>query len=445
MHISIVMRFPRFLPLLFWLGAGGFMQAQHLVKVEPSADGKNARIQVFPAKENTRGILELLDGKSGSCVKTLYAGTFASGQTFTLGKNPGLKAGSWRVRYRDGIGVATNLDITLQKKERWNNPKDIAICDKGVYVMDPGIPAKPPEKKEDGTMTDEVPGIGEFYVYKFSRDGKPDATFGDRGRATIFDKPYAIDSMAVDSEGLIYIPSGGHDSMVVGPSGEPMNQRIGGYDGDPMGPKCTTWLDNVAIGPGKKIYLLTAAAYGTLRAYDRLKNAFDGVLYSMVITRVGALPRAVASDQQGSIYYLTPDHAFQKVEDDGKALKETYSSSSAEKMYLPRGPSASGGLIWVVDHGPAGPFWDSGGDNDLLLFWDTGGDIVFFDRFGGPGKAADKVEFLNPSAVAQSPDHLELWVTEDGLPNVDGPPGNKRVRKFSITAENTEEVPLELK
>jgi len=114
-------------------------------------------------------------------------------------------------------------------------------------------------------------------------------------------------------------------------------------------------------------------------------------------------------------------------------------------MHFPCGPSAAGGLIWVVDHGPAGPFWDSGGDNDLLLFWDSGDDLVFFGRYGGPGKAKDKLEFLNPSAVAQTPDHLELWVTEDGMPVLDGQHGNARVRKFKITAEKTEEVPLELK
>ena len=423
----------------------GLLQGQHLVKVEPSTDGKNARIQVFPTTENTRGILELLDAQSGRCVKTLHAGAFANGQAFSLGKNPAFKAGLYRVRYRDGIHVAVDMDIKLPNKEKWTNPADVAICDKGVYVMDRGIPGKPPEKKEDGTMTEEVPGIGEFYIFKFLRDGKPDTTFGDRGRATLFEKASSIQSLAVDNEGLIYIPSGGHSVSIFGQSGEAMTQTLGGYDGDPMGTKCTTWVDNVAMGPGRTIYIMTAYAYGSFRVYDRTKNAFEGILYSLFITHTGAYPRAAASDQQGSLYYLTGQHNFQKIEDSGKALKETYATSSSEKMYFPQGPSASAGLIWVVDHGPAGPFWDSGGDNDLLLFWDSGSDIVFFDRFGGPGKAADKVEFLNPTAVAQTSDHLELWVTEDGMPNVDGPSGNKRVRKFKITAEHTEEVPLELK
>lgn len=421
------------------------LRAQHLVKVEPSADGKNVRIQVFPAKEGTTGIIELLDARSGKCVKTLWAGPLGSGQALSLGKNPNLKPGSYRVRYRDGIGVAFDSEIPLPRKEKWLNPTDVAFTDKGIYVLDRGFPSKAPEKKEDGSMTEEIPAIGEFNLFRFTREGKPDTTFGDRGRASLYDKAARMESLAVDNEGLIYIPSGGHSVAVFGPTGDPMSQTIGGYDGDPFGPKCTTWVDNVAIGPGRTIYILTAYAYGTLRAYDRTKNAFEGILYSLKITGNGAAPRALTSDQEGNLYYLTGRHVLQKVEDNGKAFTETYSSSSSDKMYFPRGPSACAGLIWVVDHGPAGPFWDSGGDNNLLLYWDTGSEITLFSRFGGPGKAKDKVEFLNPTAVAQSPDHLELWVTEDGMPYPEGPNGNARVRKFKITAEHTEEVPLELK
>jgi hypothetical protein len=50
---------------------------------------------------------------------------------------------------------------------------------------------------------------------------------------------------------------------------------------------------------------------------------------------------------------------------------------------------------------------------------------------------------MNPSSAVQTPDHLELWVVEDGLPNGDGPPGNARVRKFRITSAKSEEAPLE--
>ncbi|MBI4026182.1 MAG: hypothetical protein HY360_14440 [Verrucomicrobia bacterium] len=49
----------------------------------------------------------------------------------------------------------------------------------------------------------------------------------------------------------------------------------------------------------------------------------------------------------------------------------------------------------------------------------------------------------NPSAAVQTPDHLELWVVEDGLPSGEGPPGNAWVRKFRITSAQSEEAPLE--
>ncbi len=436
----------KFILLSFLLCACGLLQGQPLMKVEPSADGKNARIQVFPTHEKTRGIVELIDAKSGRCVKTVYAGALASGQAFTLGQVNNLKSGSYRVRYRDGIGVTVDQEITLPKKEKWINPADVVICDKGVYVLDRGFPGKDPEKKDDGTMSEAVPPIGELRVYKFLPDGKPDTTFGDRGRAILSETPAVRPSFTVDNEGIIYLPAPPmHSVTVFDPSGAKMNQILGGYSGDAYSPQSTTCVDNVGIGPGRTIYLLSTWGYGNFRAYDRTKNNFDGLLYGMVIEATGGTPRAMTTDHEGSIYYLTGKRAWQKVDDTGKALKETYGSSSSEKMYFPQGPSASGGLIWVVDHGPAGPFWDSGGDNALLLFWDSGNDIVFVDRYGGPGKAKDKLEFLNPSAVAQTPDHLGLWVVEDGTPIPDGPSGNTRVRTFKITAEHTEEAPLELK
>ncbi len=426
----------------FWLIATGTLCAGPLLKVEPSTDGKNARIQVFPSETKGFGLLELVEAGSSNCVRTLHAGTFSSGQIFSLGANHGLKDGAYRVRYREGVTLAVDTVVKLSHNEKWINPTDVAISKKGVYVFDRGIPGTPAAKKEDGTMTDEVPGKGSTYLHRFLRDGKPDTTFADRGRATLLDDPWTIVSMAVDDEGWIYFPSGGHDVRVFGSYGETTTQTIGGWDGDPLGPKGTGWVFSLALGPARKIYIYTG--YGIMRVYDRSKNGFEGNLYSSPIATQG-VGRPMTSDREGSIYRTTATHLLQKIEDTGKALKETYTSKESDKMYVPMGPSASAGLIWVVDHGPCGPFWDSGGDNDLLLFWDNGSELVFIERFGAPGKAADKLEFLNPCAVAQTPDLMVLWIAKDRMPKPDGPPGNTRVRKFRINAAQTEEVPLDLK
>ena len=55
------------------------------------------------------------------------------------------------------------------------------------------------------------------------------------------------------------------------------------------------------------------------------------------------------------------------------------------------------------------------------------------------------MEFLNPASAAMSADHTELWVSEDGLPNTEGPPGNARIRRFLLKAANTQEAELDLK
>ena len=89
-----------------------------------------------------------------------------------------------------------------------------------------------------------------------------------------------------------------------------------------------------------------------------------------------------------------------------------------------------------------GPQWDIDG-GEVVLLWDDGEIIQLVQRFGLPGVAANNLQFMNPSAAVQPPDHLALWVVEDGLPNGEGPPGNARVRKFRITSSKSEEAPLE--
>ncbi len=391
-----------------------------------------------------------MDAKSGHCVKTLHAGSFSNKQTFSIGKKDTLEPGSYRVRYRGGITLAFDMEITLPGKEKWVNPTDLAISAKSVYVLDRGIPATPAAKRKDGVMSEEIPSIGETYLHKFSHDGAPDAAFGDRGRAILFDKPapdhqWSNLSVAADDGGLVYLSSGQHEVLVFSNTGERSGQTIGGvYEKDPKSERHTVWAGGAALGKDRLIYIL---AGWMIRVYDRTKNGYDGFRYTGCFTTSNHFGRSIASDRRGSIYLIThPVNVFQKIYDTGKTIKEGYLADGNDKMYAPMGLSAEGNLVWVADHGPGpGPFWDSGGGNEIILFWDNGEKLVLLERYGAGGKARNRLEFINPCATVQSPDHMELWVAEDGRPNADGPSGNARVRKFRITAASSEEVPLELK
>ncbi|MBI4024471.1 MAG: hypothetical protein HY360_05785 [Verrucomicrobia bacterium] len=425
------------------LGLGGAIHAQSLLKVQPSTDGKDARIEVSASKTGGLGLLELLDAKSGHCIKTLHAGSFSKEQTFSIGRNHDLGPGSYRIRYRGGITLAADMELTLPGKEKWSNPTGIALRGKGVYVLDGGIPSAPPARKEDESTAEEMPVTPATYLYKFSLDGKPDAAFGDRGRAALFDKPTGMTNLAVDDKGLIYLPSGGHEVLVWSETGERMPQAIGGIE-DAKSARHTTWTSGAALGPDRLIYILSGCM---IRVYDRTKNGFDGFLYTGRFTHPNNFGQSIATDRSGSIYLIAhPVNVFQKIHDTGKEIKEGYVAGAEDKMYAPMGLSAGGSLVWIADHGPGpGPFWDSGGGNEIILFWDNGERLILLDRYGAGGKARDRLEFINPCATAQSPDHTELWVAEDGVKNADGPPGNARVRKFRITAAASEEIPLELK
>ncbi len=438
----------RFLGSCFvWIACSAILGAAPILKVEPAADGKNAKIQVFPSKTDVPCLLDLVDAKTGVCIATLHAGTATSGQTFSLGKIPFLKPGGYTVRFREGISITPDLDVKLQKKEKWINPRDIVINSKGVYVYDSGFATIQPEKKEDGTVPEPIPGKGSNYVYRFTRDGQPDAKFADRGRATLWEEPRAVNSFDVDDEGIIYVTTLGHEATAFDSSGNAMNMTFGGWDNDPNGPKGTGWVNCVAVGHQHRLYIYTG--YSNMKVYDRTKNAFEGIMYmyaGMGSYKNGGRP--ITADRKGAIYHITPDDRVQRFDDTGTEIKPSYESGSEAKMCTPMGLNASAGLIWVVDHGPSvGPFWDTGGDTGVMLFWDSGAGIHFVDRYGAPGKAADKLEFIHPSAVAQSPEHTEIWVVEDGMPCKleDSPPGNARVRRFKITATQTDELPLELK
>lgn len=434
-----------------WLvavAALGSVHAAPILKVDPSPDGKGANIQVFPSKSDVPSLLDLVDAKTGVCIATLHAGPVASGQSFTLGRIvKGLPSGSYKVRFREGIGLAPELDVKLQKKEKWINPRDIVINSKGVYVYDSGFATIPAQTQDDGTTSEPVPGKGSNFVYRFTRDGQPDKTFADRGRATLWEDPRGVNSFDVDEEGIIYVTTLGHDATAFDANGNAMSITFGGWDGDPLGPKGTGWVNGVAVGGQNHLYIYTG--YNNVKVYDRRKSGFEGILYKHDLTPGGTYNggRPITSDRKGAVYHITTDHCIQRWNDTGKEIQPVYTSGDA-KMLVPMGINASAGLIWVVDHGPTvGPFWDTGGDTGVLLFWDSGDGIRLVERYGVPGKAADKLEFLHPSAVAQSPEHTEVWVVEDGMPCKleESPPGNARVRKFKITATQTDELPLELK
>ena len=429
---------------VFWLiCCASALEASPLISLDGT--GSDAiTIRVSPRNASSISLLEVLDTK-GTCLKTVHAGGFSNGQKFSVGKNHGLKPGDYRIRYREGVTLALDAAVTLPHKERWVNPTDIAINSKGVYVLDRGIIEVPAVKSEDGTTTDAVPGLGSTYLYRFSRDGKPDTTFADRGRMTVDEAPTRVWSVAVDDEGIIYLPSQReHRVMVFSPTGDKTDQTIGGYEDNPNSNRNTTYISWIALGPGKRIYLF----FGDLvRVYDRTKNAFDGFLYtgnsaySKIVDGRSIGGNQITSDRQGAVYIASEAHQLEKLLDDGKAIKPSYSFHAAP-MCSPMGPSAAGGLVWVATHGPATPYWDSGGAGEMVLFWDNGAELVRVEAYGKAGKAADKLEFINPCATAQTSDHLELWVAEDGVANPDGPPGNARVRKFHIASTRSEEAPL---
>ncbi len=218
--------------------------------------------------------------------------------------------------------------------------------------------------------------------------------------------------------------------------------KIGGWE-ENGGRRSTVSVNSMAMGPGRRLYLPNG---GSFQIYDRTKLGFEGFLYGIPLDKMNytGLPRCIAADRTQSIcYIINRSSQIWKYEDTGKELKPLYASDGGEKLAYPTGPSASAGQIWVAAHGGP-PLWDSEG-HEVALFWDNGAEIQLVERFGGPGKAEDKVQFMNPSTAILTPDHLALWVVEDGLPNDEGPPGNARVRRFHTEATQSAEAVVDLK
>jgi hypothetical protein len=234
--------------------------------------------------------------------------------------------------------------------------------------------------------------------------------------------------------------------MVYDRDGKLTTQTIGGWEAPPLDSKwCTPGPASVAFGPDNRIYI-PGGPYANGKVYDRTKNGHEGILYPFVLPECEGLDRYICGDNRGVFYTCGRADQVTKHVDDGKAVKIIFTTPPTLKLARPTGGCAGGGLVWWACHGPGyGPYWDSGGGGEIVLLWDTGKDLTFIDRFGVPGLAEDAVEFLNPSAVSVNAQQTEVWVTEDGGTNTEGPKGNARVRRFLLKAKSVEEAAIELK
>lgn len=411
------------------------------VVVEAISNPAGVRVAVEPRSRSGWGLLQVLDAKTGECVKTLHAGRFAPGDAFAVVAGS-LPPGAYRIRYREGVRLelAGPVQRPDPKVPAWLNPVDVAIVGASAYVLDAGAVV---EGQEPAQLAERE--AKQSSIFKMDRSGKPDPSFGAGGRLALGER-YQFRSFAVDpATGQLFMGSGGHELRVYEANGTPTEQTIGGWDNDPAGPKCLAWCDSVALSAGNRI-IIPLPGYGNGKVYDRTKNAFEGIIYRFDIPDVNGMSRMICTDtRSGAVYYTGQSALISRALDDGSTLTPSYSSDPAVKLARPTGGCASAGLVWWACHGPGfGPFWDSGGGGEVVLFWDTGKEMKLIDRFGVPGTAADAMEFLNPAAVAMDGTHDEVWVAEDSLPNMEGPPGNGRVRRFTLTARHDEAVDFEL-
>lgn len=421
----------------------------------------------------------------------------------------GLPAGTYKARYRGGVEVAFDAAIKRPdaKVPNWLNPTDVTRVGDAVYVFDAGelVPETRPEFLNEMTvntlkekqvitgrfssvkddvlcMLDKV-GNGQYVsnfsivltpesialvkkmekgwhemlakrrergprIFKMDRGGKADTSFGENG-ALVLDPAIHLyyRAFGVDpASGNVLIGSGGHELLVFDRAGKPTPQTIGGWEAPPLDSKwCTPGPTSFAFGPNNRIYI-PGGPYANGKVYDCTKSGHDGILYPFVLPECEGLDRYICGDGRGAFYTCGRAEQVTKHFDDGKAVKIVSTTTPELKLARPTGGCAGGGLVWWVCHGPGyGPFWDSGGGGEIVMFWDAGSELKLIDRFGVPGLAEDAVEFLNPSAVSVNAQQTEMWITEDGGVNKDGPKGNARVQRFLITARDAEEVLIEIK
>jgi hypothetical protein len=404
------------------------------VTVEPGAKAGELQVKVVPLKTTATGLLEVVNPQNGKVLKTLHAGRFAKEQVVPLVRDPALPAGKYKIRYREGIALA--MDVALPpptKSKSWINPVDLVLTDKSIFVFDANRPQPAAGTAPATPAPDEIDNP---YLCKFSaKDGTPDQAFGSGGVLELPKEARNTRGFAVDEEDCIYMSYGGHNVQILDTAGELLKGgAIGGWDNDPLGPRCTTWVNSVALGRDKKIYIPVNGYDGAIRAYDRTKSEFKGFLFKSRTCSVNRADRYITVDPvSGALYLIETSGQVRRYNDTGKEIKFSWyhASNLLPSLAGPMGPSASGGLIWVVAHG-GDAHW--GLQHVAALYWDNGSKIRYIGRFGKPGAAPDQPEFLNPIAATQSADHLTLWVVEDGQENLLGEPSNHRVRRFKITS-----------
>jgi hypothetical protein len=421
--------------------AGSVAWAGSAITVEPVANPAGVRISVQPPTNGGWALVQIVDPATGNVLKTVHAGRIRPRDSHVVVASDQLPAGSYKIRYRQGVELTLAGDVKRPdpKQPTWLNPTDLVLSGPWIYILDSGekVETPTPEPTPEKLLKDAC-------IFKMDRQGKPDPSFGEAGRLAL-PGLWGLNAFVVEPGSTRLILSHlGHQVNVYDPNGKPTEQIIGSWDGDPHGPKCTVWCNAIALGHGNRIYI-PAPGYGNGKVYDRTKNGFDGIMYRFEIPDVNGIGRMICTDQKGAVYTSGSSNFITRYIDDGTTCKPAYKSDPELKLAKPTGGSASGDLTWWAAHGPGfGPYWDSGGGGEVVLFWDTGKELKLVDRYGIPGTAADKMQFLNPCAVIMDPTHNEVFILEDGTPNKEGPRGNARVRRFELKAKHSEEVTFEL-
>jgi DNA-binding beta-propeller fold protein YncE len=428
------------LAALLVLASAALAHAQTISAV-PNKEGTGVTVEVSRAAADAKGVIELVNNETKAVVATLYAGAMKQMPKTTL-TYAGHKPGVYTLRYRENLDLKFDTEIKRPDTAdgKWVSPSDVKITPMGIYVYDAG-------KVEEAGAVNKPGGS----IFKFNKDLSTDLAFGKGGALNVGYRPN-ITNFVVDEKGNLYLSSGSHHVAVYDWKGTPQTLRLGSTEVFLKDPKnlSTTWVNAVALGEDNKIYITSKSP---LRVYDRTKNANTGFLYSAKDSQPMSWGPSITASGK-SVYIADAKHQITKYNDDGKTLVKQYATAHkpTELIFGPTGLTLSGNLLWVAARGPgAGPFWDSGGGDEILLYWDNGTSLQLFQRYGTPGSAVDALQFHQPIGVGVSPDGSKLWVAEDGRGDVTGktpqgsPLGNARVRVFDIRPKSTAETVISIK
>lgn len=418
------------------LAGTGLAHAQNIVAT-PNKDGTATTVEVTGAARDAKGVVEVVNSES-KVVATLYAGTMKQMPKTTF-SYAGYKPGVYTLRYRENLEIKFDTEIKRPDAPdgKWVSPTDIKVTPMGIYVYDAGMPDNQAAPKATAT------------IFKFNKDLSSDLAFAKGGSLGVGYRPNTL-SFAVDEKGSIFIGSS-HFVSVFDWKGAPQPFRVGSTEDHLKNPKAsTTWVGAIALGENNKIYITSKSP---LKVYDRTKNSVDGILYSINFKEnpnISIGPSITASGN--TLYIADAKNQITKFTDDGKTLTRNYATAHkpAELIFGPTGLTTSGNLLWVAARGPGpGPFWDSGGGDEILLYWDNGTSLQLFQRYGTPGTIPDAVQFHQPIGLAVSADGSKLYVAEDGRGDSRAPQGsplgNARVRVFDIKPKSTAQTIISIK